>query len=173
MLFTWSSADHVCLDVRTQGAKGSDLPSDLAAFTPTINGAAIEVRICAEDPAHNYRPCTGVLGLVAWPQQVETRVDTWVETGVEVSGEHIAGRKEASVHSLRTFLCGHAAWPLLAHPVEPHTGRQTDVCLAGGAGNWGCSRARIAAACCVVSARQPSSLAGTTISLSITGLLNA
>jgi acetyl/propionyl-CoA carboxylase alpha subunit len=35
------------------------LPADLASFSPEINGAAIEVRICAEDPSHNYRPCTG------------------------------------------------------------------------------------------------------------------
>lgn len=54
-------------------------------------GQAIEVRICAEDPAHNYRPCTGTLGLVAWPKRTECRVDTWVETGVEVSGGHCWG----------------------------------------------------------------------------------
>ena len=29
----------------------------------------------------------GVLGLVSWPSTIENRVDTWVETGVEVSGE--------------------------------------------------------------------------------------
>lgn len=49
------------------------------------------MRICAEDPAHNYRPCTGTLGLVAWPKRTECRVDTWVETGVEVSGGHCWG----------------------------------------------------------------------------------
>lgn len=39
-------------------SKGN-LPADLASFKPPINGHAIEVRICAEDPTHNYRPCTG------------------------------------------------------------------------------------------------------------------
>lgn len=29
----------------------------------------------------------GILGLVAWPKQTESRIDTWVETGVEVSGK--------------------------------------------------------------------------------------
>lgn len=69
-----------------QGAPGDDLPPDLATYQPCMAGQAIEVRICAEDPAHNYRPCTGTLGLVAWPKRTECRVDTWVETGVEVSG---------------------------------------------------------------------------------------
>ena len=32
-------------------------------------------------------PSAGVLGLVSWPTTIENRVDTWVETGVEVSGE--------------------------------------------------------------------------------------
>ncbi|KAI3425770.1 hypothetical protein D9Q98_007745 [Chlorella vulgaris] len=94
-----TGVDLVAWQLQQQGAKGSDLPSDLAAFTPTINGAAIEVRICAEDPAHNYRPCTGVLGLVAWPQQVETRVDTWVETGVEVSAYYDSLLAKLMVHS--------------------------------------------------------------------------
>lgn len=70
-----------------QGAPGDDLPADLATYQTAMVGQAIEVRICAEDPAHNYRPCTGTLGLVAWPKRTECRVDTWVETGVEVSGE--------------------------------------------------------------------------------------
>ena len=38
------------------------LPSDLASFKPTINGAAIEVRLCAEDPAHGFRPASGEWG---------------------------------------------------------------------------------------------------------------
>lgn len=80
-----SGVDLVCWQFELQGAPGSSLPSDLPSYQPAMVGQAIEVRICAEDPAHNYRPCTGVLGLVAWPKATESRVDTWVETGVEVS----------------------------------------------------------------------------------------
>jgi biotin carboxylase len=74
-----------------QGAPASELPADLASYQPAMVGHAIEVRICAEDPAHGYRPCTGLLGLVAWPKRTECRVDTWVETGVDVSGERGGG----------------------------------------------------------------------------------
>ncbi|KAL4418864.1 hypothetical protein ABPG77_002620, partial [Micractinium sp. CCAP 211/92] len=80
-----SGVDLVAWMFELQGAPGDDLPVDLASYQPAMAGQAIEVRICAEDPAHNYRPCTGTLGLVAWPKRTECRVDTWVETGVEVS----------------------------------------------------------------------------------------
>ncbi|MFC8846443.1 MULTISPECIES: acetyl/propionyl/methylcrotonyl-CoA carboxylase subunit alpha [unclassified Micromonospora] len=46
-------------------AEGGPLP--LAAAPPT-DGHAIEVRLCAEDPAHDYRPATGVLHRFAVPQ---------------------------------------------------------------------------------------------------------
>jgi urea carboxylase len=78
-------------------APGVTLPSDLSAFSPGINGAAIEVRVCAEDPAHGYRPCTGILGEVAWPSDV--RVDTWVETGSEVPAYYDSLLAKVMVHS--------------------------------------------------------------------------
>ena len=46
-------------------------------------GAAIEVRIYAEDPLKNFLPSPGVLTEVFFPQDV--RVDGWVSTGSEVS----------------------------------------------------------------------------------------
>ncbi|MBX0104121.1 hypothetical protein HZR82_26190, partial [Salmonella enterica subsp. enterica serovar Typhi] len=46
-------------------------------------GAAIEVRIYAENPLKNFQPSPGVLTEVAFPQGV--RVDTGVTTGSEVS----------------------------------------------------------------------------------------
>jgi urea carboxylase len=46
-------------------------------------GAAIEARIYAENPGEEFRPSSGVLtNFVAGP---ELRVDTWVETGAEIS----------------------------------------------------------------------------------------
>ncbi|PSC69627.1 urea carboxylase [Micractinium conductrix] len=80
-----SGVDLVAWMFQLQGAPGDELPADLASYQPAMVGQAIEVRICAEDPAHGYRPCTGILGLAAWPKLTECRVDTWVETGVEVS----------------------------------------------------------------------------------------
>jgi urea carboxylase len=46
-------------------------------------GHAVEARIYAEDPAHGHRPSAGQLTRVAFPPGV--RVDTWVETGTEVT----------------------------------------------------------------------------------------
>ncbi|GIL54638.1 hypothetical protein Vafri_10369 [Volvox africanus] len=57
------------------------------AAAPAV-GCAIEVRINGEDPAHDFSPCPGLLGYVAFPtaEDVEgVRVDSWVETGTEVS----------------------------------------------------------------------------------------
>lgn len=46
-------------------------------------GAAIEVRIYAEDPVKNFQPSAGTLTEVYVPDDV--RVDGWVSTGTEVS----------------------------------------------------------------------------------------
>ncbi len=50
---------------------------------PEKQGAAIEVRLYAEDPLKDFQPSAGTLQYVDWPQGV--RVDTWVETGSQVS----------------------------------------------------------------------------------------
>jgi urea carboxylase len=46
-------------------------------------GAAIEARIYAENPAEDFRPCSGVL--TSFKPAPGLRVDTWVETGTAVS----------------------------------------------------------------------------------------
>ncbi len=46
-------------------------------------GHAIQVRIYAEDPAHDFQPAAGRLTHVEWPPGV--RVETWVESGTEVT----------------------------------------------------------------------------------------
>lgn len=55
-----------------------DLPARAAAA-----GAAIEVRVYAEDPQHNNRPQTGELVHVQFPPGV--RVDTWIEEGTQIT----------------------------------------------------------------------------------------
>jgi urea carboxylase len=59
-----------------RGAAGA-LPSRAA------RGAAIEVRVYAEDPAKNHQPSTGTLTEVAFAGNV--RVDGWIEAGTEIS----------------------------------------------------------------------------------------
>ncbi|NBD22041.1 urea carboxylase [Aquabacterium fontiphilum] len=49
---------------------------------PAPQGAAIQVRLYAEDPARGFQPCAGVLTEVSFPPGV--RLDGWVDTGTEV-----------------------------------------------------------------------------------------
>jgi urea carboxylase len=56
---------------------------DLHAFHASVpRGHAIEARVYAEDPVREFRPSSGLLTRVVLP---DARVDTWVETGSDVS----------------------------------------------------------------------------------------
>ncbi|WP_367129934.1 biotin carboxylase N-terminal domain-containing protein [Saccharothrix sp. HUAS TT1] len=59
-------------------AEGARLPAE----PPTPTGHAVEARLYAEDPAHDWRPSSGVLHRFALPPGV--RVDSGVEDGSEV-----------------------------------------------------------------------------------------
>ncbi|MFJ9736387.1 urea carboxylase [Streptomyces sp. NPDC101171] len=50
---------------------------------PAPKGHAVEARLYAEDPSRDHRPSAGLLTRAAFPAGV--RVDTWVETGTEVT----------------------------------------------------------------------------------------
>ncbi|WP_126247491.1 acetyl-CoA carboxylase biotin carboxylase subunit [Chitinophaga rhizosphaerae] len=63
-------------------ARGEKLPfgqNDL-----TINGHAIELRLCAEDPANNFLPDTGRLETYIRPQGPGVRVDDGYEAGMDI-----------------------------------------------------------------------------------------
>ncbi|WP_439541471.1 urea carboxylase [Hyphomicrobium sp.] len=62
-------------------AAGETLPLEQERVAP--HGASIQVRLYAEDPGRDFRPSSGLLTHVAWP--AGTRVETWVESGAEVS----------------------------------------------------------------------------------------
>lgn len=49
------------------------------------SGAAIEVRVYAENPARNHTPCPGLLQYVEWKDLPNSRIDTWVGTGARIS----------------------------------------------------------------------------------------
>jgi urea carboxylase len=67
-----------------QGDSGHlDSPDTALALSTRRAGHAVEARIYAEDPARGHRPSAGQLTRVAFPSGV--RVDTWVETGTEVT----------------------------------------------------------------------------------------
>ena len=56
---------------------------DLRAYTPSATGASIQVRLYAEDAGKNFQPAAGTLTDVHFPKTA--RIETWVETGSEVS----------------------------------------------------------------------------------------
>ena len=65
-------------------AAGEPLP--VRPSDPMMRGHAIEARIYAEDPAHDFRPSTGVLTHVETPpENIFVRVDTGVRAGDAIS----------------------------------------------------------------------------------------
>jgi 3-methylcrotonyl-CoA carboxylase alpha subunit len=66
-------------------ACGGRLPSGAAAIVP--RGAAIEARLYAEDPAHEYLPSVGRIAHLRWPGGAEgdLRLDSGVDEGDEVT----------------------------------------------------------------------------------------
>jgi len=63
-------------------AAGEGLP--LAQREVQRRGHAVEARLCAEDPANNFLPCSGMLAYVQFPAD-GIRVETGVESGSVVS----------------------------------------------------------------------------------------
>ncbi len=55
---------------------------EMPAAAPVPNGCAIQARVYAEDPNHNFRPSCGLLTEAAFPDW--TRCDGWVVPGSEV-----------------------------------------------------------------------------------------
>lgn len=60
----------------------------IASLQTTPSGHAIQVRLYAEDPAKQFQPSAGLLSQVQFPDGVsqgELRIDSWLESGIEVS----------------------------------------------------------------------------------------
>ncbi len=74
-----SGVDLVEWMVRT--AAGA--PPPLTEYVHRPNGHSVQVRLYAEDPGKHFQPSSGMLTEVAFPENL--RVDTWVETGSEIS----------------------------------------------------------------------------------------
>lgn len=64
-------------------ASGGQLP---AQDTITQSGHAIELRLCAEDPANGFAPSTGEITYLSYPAlTTNVRIDTGIETGSSIS----------------------------------------------------------------------------------------
>ncbi|RMF12385.1 MAG: ATP-grasp domain-containing protein, partial [Candidatus Dadabacteria bacterium] len=64
-------------------ADGQPLP--LTQEQVELHGASIEVRLYAEDPANGFRPQTGRIEALGWPDHPDVRIDTGVGEGNEIS----------------------------------------------------------------------------------------
>ena len=51
----------------------------------TIDGHAIEMRLYAEDPIHDFLPQSGKIIQLNWPEDHATRIDTGIRSGSEIS----------------------------------------------------------------------------------------
>ena len=60
-------------------------PLTIAQEDVRVSGHAIEARINAEEPAHDFRPSIGTIGRLAMPQSPQIRFDTGVATGSAVT----------------------------------------------------------------------------------------
>ena len=60
--------------------------ADLNALKQGLSprGHAVQVRVYAEDPAQDFRPSAGLLSRVSWPKSEGLRIDSWIESGIEV-----------------------------------------------------------------------------------------
>ncbi len=64
----------------------------------TPEGASIEVRLCSEEPARDFRPSSGILQEVLFPNDV--RVDSWISSGTEVSPYYDSLLAKVIVHGV-------------------------------------------------------------------------
>ena len=67
--------------VRQQLRIASGLPLDITQEEVHFQGHAMECRINAEDPAHNFRPCPGTVEFVHFPGGPGVRVDSCLYSG--------------------------------------------------------------------------------------------
>ncbi len=80
-----TGVDLVAWMLRLAGGDASMLDG-LPDTGPAITGHAVEARVYAEDPGRDYRPSAGTLTSVQFP--AAARVETWVDTGTEVSAHY-------------------------------------------------------------------------------------
>jgi propionyl-CoA carboxylase alpha chain len=100
--------DLVRLQIRI--AEGHRLPAE----PPGPHGHAVEARLYAEDPAHDWRPATGVLHRFAVPAGPGLRVDSGVADGVAVGVHYDAMLAKVAAHAETR----EEALRLLAHALE-------------------------------------------------------
>jgi urea carboxylase len=102
------------------------LPPGATAGEVPVLGHAVEARVYAEDPSRDYRPSTGTLTAVGFPDDDRVRIDTWVEVGTEVSASYdplLAKVISAGAQRDEAFdLLGRALDATVIHGIEVNVG---------------------------------------------------
>ncbi|KAI0459236.1 urea carboxylase [Xylaria acuta] len=86
-------------DLERAGRGGIPLAELLALQNTVLSGAAIEARIYAEDPYRDFAPSPGFFQEVRWPSTKDARVDTWIQTGQNVSSDYDPLLAKVMVHA--------------------------------------------------------------------------
>ncbi len=98
-------------------AGGAPLP--LAQDDVIVAGHAVEVRLCAERPAEDYRPTPGTATHVRWPYGPGLRSDAAIESGSEVSSSYDSLVAKLMAHAdERTTAIGRLSRALRALEVD-------------------------------------------------------
>jgi len=77
-------------------AKGKDI--ELALSQIKISGHSIEARVYSENPSSNFRPSSGLVNLVSFPEKNFIRVDTDLQSGDSILTEFDALQAKILVH---------------------------------------------------------------------------
>lgn len=77
-------------------ARGEDVLADVPPEGPAPAGHAVEARVYAEDPAHDFRPSSGLITRFDTPPGV--RVDGWIEAGQRVTSDYDPMLAKVVVH---------------------------------------------------------------------------
>ena len=86
-------------DAELQGKGGLDAEYLTRLQPSNPQGAAIEVRIYAENPAKDYAPSPGLLQHVSWKEVKGSRLDTWIHAGIRVTANYDPLLAKAMVHA--------------------------------------------------------------------------
>ena len=65
----------------------------------TSSGHAIQVRVYAEDPYRDFRPCAGLMSYVSFPQGDGIRIDHWIESGITIPADFDPMLAKVLVHA--------------------------------------------------------------------------
>ncbi|EEH44445.1 urea carboxylase [Paracoccidioides brasiliensis Pb18] len=76
------------VNAELSGKKGLDAAYLEKLQSKPLRGAAIEVRVYAENPARNFAPSPGILQEVQWKEIPGSRFDTWVRRGTKVTANY-------------------------------------------------------------------------------------